>query len=132
MGYTFRRRRVKDKKGRLFNGFTPAVSKSSAKQFREKMRECRNRNKQVSPEELAKIMNPIIRGWANYFLHFNPSEAKRVALKYVNLLIVKWAMKKYKRLRGRKLEANKWLTKMYVANPKLFHHWQLGLGPTMG
>jgi len=50
----------------------------------------------------------------------------------VNLLIVKWAMKKYKRLRGRKLEANKWLTKMYVANPKLFHHWQLGLGTTMG
>lgn len=77
-------------------------------------------------------MNPIIRGWANYFMNFNPSEAKRVALKYVNLLIVNWAMKKYKHLRGRKQKANKWLTKINLANPKLFHHWQLGVSPTIG
>jgi RNA-directed DNA polymerase len=131
LGYTFRIRRVVDKKGRLFNGFTPAVSRNAAKQFREKMRECRSRNRLVSLEELARIMNPIIRGWANNFMHFNPSEAKRTALDYVNLVIVKWAMRKYKNLARHKCRAYKWLYEMFKTNPKLFHHWQLGLCPTM-
>jgi RNA-directed DNA polymerase len=90
LGYTFRCRVTKTKAGKFFNAFTPAVSKSAAQSFREKMRECRFWGRMMTPDDLAKLMNPIIRGWANYFTRYCPSEARKKALDYVNNLLVQW------------------------------------------
>jgi len=57
---------VKSKAGNFFNSFTPAVSRSAGQRLRDSIREIRM-NKMVPLEELAEIMNPVIRGWANYF-----------------------------------------------------------------
>ena len=54
-----------------------------------------------SLEELAKLINPYVRGWINYYGKFYPSELKKV-LNYVEATLVRWAMGKYKKLRGRK------------------------------
>jgi RNA-directed DNA polymerase len=77
LGYTFRRRFVRSKYGHFFNGFTPAVSKDAGKSFRGKIKAIRMSNRGKSMHEIAKIMNPVIRGWANYFTKFCASEAKK-------------------------------------------------------
>jgi len=74
LGYTFRARLVRAKRGNYFTGFTPAVSKDAAKSLREKIRKLR-KNTSFTIEELARQMNPIIRGWANYFNQYTPSAA---------------------------------------------------------
>lgn len=132
LGYTFRCRRVQSKDGAIFSGFIPAVSNASVKTFREKMRDCRERGKTGTPEELAERMNPIIRGWANYFMKYCASEAKNRGLNYVNLLIVCWARRRYRRLKGSRWNSFKWLYAIAKANPNLFYHWQLGLRPMSG
>ena len=132
LGYTFRCRRVLSKDGIVFSGFTPAVSHAAVKRFREKMRDCRERGKIGTPEELAERMNPIIRGWANYFMKYCASEAKNRGLNYVNLLIVCWARRRYRRLKGSRWNSFKWLYAIAKANPNLFYHWQLGLRPMSG
>jgi hypothetical protein len=38
---------------------------------------------------LAEIMNPVIRGWSNYFSRYNASEARK-ALDCVNLTLAGW------------------------------------------
>ncbi|WP_084134824.1 group II intron maturase-specific domain-containing protein [Paenibacillus harenae] len=43
--------------------------------MRDRIREIRNRHKSVSIEELAKLMNPVIRGWFNYFSKFAAGSA---------------------------------------------------------
>lgn len=131
LGYTFRRRITKTKTGKFFNAFTPAVSKAAALEFREKMRECRYRGKMMTPDELAKLMNPVIRGWANYFSKFCPSEARKKALDYVNNLLVKWVKRRYKRLSGSCGKAFRWLVEVAKVRPNLFYHWQMGIRPTM-
>lgn len=131
LGYTFRCRVTKTKTGKFFNAFTPAVSKAAALEFREKMRECRYRGKMMTPDELAKLMNPVIRGWANYFSKFCPSEARKKALDYVNNLLVKWAKRRYKRLSGSRGKAFRWLVEVAKVRPDLFYHWQMGIRPTM-
>ncbi len=57
-----------------------------------------------SLEELAKLINPRVQGWINYFGKFYPSELRGV-LSYVEATLVRWAMEKYKKLRGRKKRA---------------------------
>lgn len=131
LGYTFRCRATKTRSGKFFNAFTPAVSKTAILEFKDKMRECRCRGKMMTPDELAALMNPIIRGWANYFTKFCPSEARKKALDYVNHLIVRWARKRYKRLSGSWGKAFKWLVELTKARPNLLYHWQLGIRPTM-
>jgi RNA-directed DNA polymerase len=129
LGYTFRMRLVRSREGHFFNSFTPAVSKSAGQQFREKIREIRMANKMVPLERLAAIMNPVIRGWANYFLKYNPSEARKI-LNYVNLTLVRWVRFKYRTARTY-LKASRRLRRVAKDCPDLFYHWQIGHRPAM-
>ena len=130
LGYTFRRRMVRTKKGQYFCGFTPAVSKSAVKSLQEKIRRLR-RLTQLTIEELAEQVNPIIRGWVNYFSRFTASEVYKVLFR-VNLSLARWVMKKYKRFRRRLAAALNWLGKVAATRPNLFTHWEMGIRPTAG
>ena len=130
LGYTFRRRRVKSKQGIFFNAFTPAVSNSAQQRLRDKIRDIRMANK-VSPiERLADLMNPVIRGWANYFGKYNRSEACNT-LNYVNHTLAKWIRRKYKSVKGSHKKAFRYLAKIAIGSPDLFYHWQMGVKPTV-
>lgn len=71
---------------------------------------------------IAEILNPLLRGWINYFGKFNPS-AMRYTLQCIERRLVKWAMSKYKRLRGHRRRAERWLESVRKREPKLFAHW---------
>jgi len=131
LGYTFRRRLVKSKNGNFFNGFSPAVSKSAGKHFRDRIREIRKLNRNFTLEKLAEIMNPIIRGWANYFSKFCASEARKV-LDYVNLTLIRYIRFKFKIVKRSKAKAFRYLVRKASAQPDLFYHWQMGIRPTIG
>ena len=105
LGYSFRRRFIKDKLGRLQFNFLPAISPKSAKAFRAKVKEMNIRSRAGSKlEMLAEELNPIIRGWLNYFGKYGRSEVKS-SMHYVNQRLVYWAMCKYKRFRGHRCRA---------------------------
>jgi RNA-directed DNA polymerase len=131
LGYTFRRRLVKSRNGSYFNSFTPAVSKSAGQQLKDKIREIRKNNKILSLEELAEIMNPIIRGWMNYFSKYRASEARKI-LDYVNLTLIRWIRFKYKTVKRSKVKAHRHLVRVTKAQPDLFYHWKMGIRPTIG
>ncbi|OAM91256.1 hypothetical protein AW736_04095 [Termitidicoccus mucosus] len=57
---------------RSYNGgvlVTP--SKKNALSFLAKIRELINANKGASHEKLIRVLNPVIRGWANYHRHIS-------------------------------------------------------------
>ena len=131
LGYTFRNRYIKNKRGEFFNGFSPAVSKDAGQVLRDRIRNIRMSNKSVSIEELAKLINPVIRGWFNYFSKFAAGTAKRI-LTYVNLTVARWTKSKYKSMKGSTLRAMRFLKRIAQCNPNLFYHWQIGLLPAIG
>jgi len=131
LGYTFRKRFVRSRDGHFFNGFTPAVSKEAGKSFRSKIKELRMANRGKSMYELAEIMNPIIRGWANYFTRFCSSEAKK-SLDYVNHSLIRMVLRRYRAMKGSKPKAWRFLARLAKDEPQLFHHWKMGLCPTIG
>ena len=74
------------------------------------------------------MYNSVLRGWLQYYGRYCRS-AMGVIFNLFNRKLVKWVMKKYKRLRRSKTQASKWLTKVARQNKTLFIHWQLGIYP---
>ena len=129
LGYTFRRIFIKDRLGRLQFNFLPLVSKKSAKAFRDKIKAIRVHSFTGSKiEMIAERINPIVRGWLNYFTKYNPSAVK-YTIDCLNRQLVKWAMCKYKKLRGHRKRAEKWLGELAKREPNMFPHWALGMFP---
>ena len=129
LGYTFRPRGVKSKKGNIFTTFLPAISDKAQKAIRKEVRSWRMQSKSYkSIEDLATMYNSKIQGWINYYSHYYKSEMYKV-LCYINRCIRKWIKSKYKNLNSRR-KAQNWLKKVAKRKPNLFAHWKFGISPT--
>jgi RNA-directed DNA polymerase len=133
LGYTFRPRRSKNRWGKYFISFTPAVSNDAAKRMRQNMRRWRiHLRSDKAIDDLARMWNPVLRGWIQYFSRFYKSALYPV-FRHLNGLLIRWAMRKYKRLRRHHRRAEYWLGGIARREPRLFAHWHLlGLRPTAG
>lgn len=129
LGYTFRPRLTKNKTGLYFMGFSPAVSNDAAKSFRKKVREVFIQNKTTDITKIAKELNPIIRGWYNYFSAFCPSEAFRKGINYVNLTLTRWLKRTRKKVKRAYMKAQHLLFHIAMSNRELFYHWKIGYLP---
>jgi len=133
LGYTFQPRRAKNRWGKFFVSFLPAISTKAAKTIRATIREWRmasHRNNQ-SLEDLARLVNPTVRGWINYYGRFYRSKSVLV-LRHLNEALAAWARRKFKRLRRRERASMHWLGRIARREPNLFVHWQLGVRPEAG
>ena len=120
LGYTFRPRFAQSRVGKRFTAFTPAMSRSSATAIRQTVRKWRlNLRSAASLGTLATWYWPEIRGWIGYYCRFHRS-AFGVVSKHIDAALVRWAMRKYKRLRGHKQRATAWLAAKRQQDPCLF------------
>ncbi|WP_373499202.1 group II intron reverse transcriptase/maturase [Desulfococcus sp.] len=123
LGFSFHGRTVQDRKGNLFTGFNPAVSRKSLKRMNEDIRNLNiNRSTQATLPELAERINPMVRGWIAYYGAFYPEPLKRFLIQ-IDLRLGRWARNKYKRLRGHKRRSWKWLKRCRNSFSKMFVHW---------
>jgi len=133
LGYTFRARRSKTRWGTCFINFTPAVSREAATRMRQEMRRWRLQlRSDLAITDLARMWNPVLRGWIQYYGRFYKSALCPV-FRHFNDLLVRWAMRKYKRLRRHRRRAKHWLGGIARREPGMFAHWSaLGLRPAAG
>jgi len=129
LGYTFRARPARSPKGRRFKSFSPAVSEEALKKMISEIKGLRiHRRVDMSIEEIAKMLNPKLKGWIYYYGKF-----RRISLKHflhrLNVRLLKWIRNKYKALRYRIRAAKLWLKNVYKINPDLFAHWRFGVRP---
>jgi RNA-directed DNA polymerase len=125
LGYTFRSRRSKNRWGKHFINFTPAISNKAAKALRRKSRDWNwplHSDKQL--EDLARMFNPIIQGWINYYGRYYKS-ALYPTFQCLERRLIMWATRKYKRLRNHRRRAAQWLNRIACKQPWLFAHWRL-------
>jgi len=125
LGYTFRPRRSKNRWGKVFVSFAPAVSNEAAKKMRQEMRSWRiHLRSDKALDDLARMWNPVIRGWISYYGKFYKSALYPV-LRHLDGLLVRWTMRKYKRLRRHCRRAHHWLEGVARREPRMFAHWHL-------
>ena len=128
LGYEFRGRYVKNPKtGELFTGFTAAVSPAALTAMRQKARRLNYRNRtDLSLQDIASKLNPILRGWIAYYGWFRPS-ALGPLYRHINKSLVAWTMRKYKRFRNSKRRARLFIEEVSRKCPQLFAHWKPGM-----
>jgi RNA-directed DNA polymerase len=123
LGYTFRARKAPTRDGKsMFTAFLPAVSKDALKKMGGEVRRWRINLRTTSDiAELAEWMNPVIRGWMTYYGKFYRTELNGL-LRRVNTYLVRWARRKFRRLRAFK-KAKRWWHGLLRRQPALFAHW---------
>ena len=127
LGYCFRPRLVRNRYGKLFVSFTPAISPHSAKKIRQQVRNWRlHHRSNQSLEDIARAVNPVIRGWVNYYGAYQRSTLLRV-LHHIDYQLVKWVKWKYKKKGNYSKRAIRWIGQVALHQPTLFAHWSLGV-----
>jgi hypothetical protein len=123
LGFTFQQRRVRDKNGKKFSSFNPAISKDALKRLGKEVRSWKLHLRTGQTfANIARTINPIVGGWMQYYGAFYRSEMYPL-LSRINAYLVRWIRKKYKRLQGKKKAIECWagITKRY---PRMFAHWK--------
>lgn len=128
LGYNFRQRSVKNsKRNIMFVSFTPAVSKAALKSMRAETRKRNFRNRtEINLKDIAKMYNPVLRGWIEYYGRYNRSSLYPV-FRHFNKTLIAWAMRKFKRFKNRKTLAGIFIENISKKEPSLFAHWKIGM-----
>jgi len=128
LGYCFRPRSVRGPSQKIFCGFTPAASASALNAMREAIRGLQIRRRtEVTLDDIARELNPMVRGWIAYYGRYTRSALYPMA-RYINQTLAVWMKRKYKRFHRRLGRARIFLAKIARENRRLFVHWQLGVG----
>ena len=131
LGYTFRPRLNKNKEGKFFVGFTPAVSEKAKTAMKQKIREWKIQLKaDLSLKDIGNMINKVVQGWINYYTHYYKSEFYEV-LRYINQCLIKWVRRSYKKKNTRS-RAEHWLGAVARRDRNLFAHWKFGILPSVG
>jgi RNA-directed DNA polymerase len=129
LGYEYRPRLAKNKHGKHFVSFLPAVSREAMKAMGREIRSWHwARRSDKSLDDLARMFNSVVQGWINYYGRFYRSRLFYF-LRRLNRHLVRWACRKYKRLKRRERRAMAWLAEIAQRSPGLFAHWRLGARP---
>jgi RNA-directed DNA polymerase len=134
LGFTFRARKAIWHGCRYAHSFRPAASPTALKAISRTIRRwALHHRSDKSLQDLAEMYNPCIRGWINYYSHFT-REQLRPTLKRIDAYVIRWARRKFKRLRHQTKGAREWFERLCRDNPTLFAHWSLcyGNGRTSG
>lgn len=133
LGYTFKPRQAQHTgRKETFTSWLPAVSRKAMKSMNEKMRGWEVLKQTGNTiQDIAKSINPVLRGWINYYGKFYKAKLKDF-MHIVDVKLATWAKRKYKSLRGSEMKAIRWLHGISVRRPGLFAHWSLlGTKPTI-
>ena len=124
LGLAFRPRQARNKNGEYFTSFLPAISPQALKAKGAELRRMRiHRRTDLSVDELARWLNPIVAGWINYYGRYYKRPVY-VLLQRVNSYLRRWAGKKYKRLRTFK-RFTRWWSGLIAREPGLFAQWRM-------
>ncbi|WP_320408781.1 group II intron maturase-specific domain-containing protein, partial [Acidithrix ferrooxidans] len=131
LGFTFAPRYARNKFKQQFNNFLPAASDKAVEEMGRELRRFRiHLQTGQTIAELARLYNPVILGWINYYGRFYKSRLGQL-LRRINIYLIRWARKKYRRL---SIRANAWkyLSQIAEREPNLWAHWSFGVIPKVG
>ena len=106
----------------MFSAFLPAASKDALKRMSGEVHSWRiHLRSGTELKDIACWINPVVRGWMTYYGRFYRT-ALNGLLQRINSYLVRWAKRKYKRLRSFK-KVRRWWEGLTARQPRLFAHW---------
>jgi RNA-directed DNA polymerase len=125
LGYTFRARQAPARQGggAMFTAFLPGAGKDALRHMSGEVRSWRiHLRSGTELKDIAAWVNPVIRGWMTYYGRFYRTVLNPL-LERINSYLVRWAKRKYKRLRSYK-KVRRWWKDLTARQPHLLAHWK--------
>ena len=128
LGYEFRARGAENTKlKKVFTSFLPAICPKAKTEILAKIRKLNVRNRSdLSLQQISEWLNPMIRGWINYYGRYTKSALTSV-LQRINGTLVRWSMRKYRNLKNKTTRAVQHMKEFASKNLYLFAHWKIGI-----
>jgi len=125
LGFCFRPRLSRNRHGQYFVNFSPAIAPKSKKSIYAEIRQrCLHKRSDLSVKALANKLNPVVRGWIEYYGAFFQSELLFL-VRHLDKLIYRWVIRKYKKQGCNFKKAESWVRRIRSARPNYFVHWGL-------
>ena len=125
LGYTFCPRSSRTRRGKLFVNFSPAISQKAKTRIAATIKGWNlHLRSGLSIQQIAEKINPVVRGWINYYGRYHKS-ALHPILHILNWRLFRWAYRKYKRFKRSFRRTIIWMKHISCTNPELFVHWKL-------
>ena len=125
LGFTFRPRTSRNRSGKLFVNFSPAISQKAKTRIASVIKGWNlHMRSGLSIQQIADNINPMVRGWISYYGRFHKS-ALHPILHILNWRLFRWAYRKYKRFKRSFRRVIIWMKHVSCTHPKLFTHWSL-------
>jgi RNA-directed DNA polymerase len=118
LGFDFRR--VRTRKGRWRPHYTPKLKKRTA--LMRTLKDVFRRYRSQPVGRVVEIINPVLRGWVNYFAAGNSSRCFQLVKRWVELKIRRHLMKARKR---KGFGWTRWSTQWLYANLGLFNSYRV-------
>lgn len=124
LGYEFRTRCGRSRYTEKYIAvFTPAIRPKAIKSIRDTIRSWRLiRRTSESLEQIAKEINPVVRGWIQYYGVYRRSAIGPI-IRSVEFALARWAMRKFKTIHRKLVRTLRWLACIARRQPELFAHW---------
>jgi len=123
LGFTFKKRTVRGKQG-LYDGFMPGMSKQARGKIQDTIKSWHiGRRGDLSIEEMSRDLNPVLRGWVNYYgQHYKRAFAP---IRYqFHIQLTRWALRKYRGKINCRAHATKWIYQLARKHPNYFALWE--------
>ena len=125
LGFCFRPRLSRNRRGQYFVNFSPAIAPKSKKAIFEEIRRWRlHKRSDLSIKELANWINPVVRGWVGYYGAFFQSELLFL-VRHLDKLLYRWVIRKYKKQGSNFKKTDRWVNRVKREMPNFFVHWSL-------
>src|ERR1700704_5407283 len=114
LGFKFRARKALGRGRRAFACFLPAASPKALTFIGRTIRRWTlHHHSDKSLQDLAETYNTYIQGWINYYGNFYRTQL-RPTLKRIDLYVIRWARRKFKRLRHQTKGARDWFAQLLL------------------
>jgi RNA-directed DNA polymerase len=105
-GFDFLGFNIKSYKGKVLT----KPSKAGIASVLKKIKDIIKNNQQAKQENLIRLLNPVIRGWGNYYSHVVSKDVFSRIDHEIVLMLIKWALRRHPN------KSNRWVNRKYFGS----------------
>lgn len=123
LGHSFKPKMLKSKYG-FYLEYVSSMSNKAKQKIQNILRKMEiHRWSRYKIEEIAEKLNPKLRGWINYYGKHGGHDIRSL-FRGLDHRLMKWLLKRYKKLKGRKKVGYKVLKRIRREYPNILEHWK--------